>query len=310
MKSIHSMTGFGTAEGKISGQRFRVEMKALNHRFLDLKVRLPRELQSAEIPARKAIEAHFNRGTLEVKIEKMTDPGAPPQAAQFNLALAQHYYQSLRDLQKALGLQDPLRTVDIATLPEVLGRTDAAAPIEDAWTELEPLIRGACVQLQQMRLTEGQALVKAIEAALSDLEASIQGIRGKRESWEAQSKKRLEERVRAVFEAYALPLGSTVSSGASAQALLESRISQELALLLDRSDIEEELTRFQGHLDHFRKILNDGGPVGRKLDFILQELGREVNTLSNKAQDLGISSEAIQIKVRLEQVREQVMNLE
>ncbi len=304
MKPVHSMTGFGTAEGKIAGQRFRIEMKALNHRFLDLKVRLPRELQAAEIQARKAIEGLFHRGTLEVKVERVADPKGTAQAPELNLALARHYHTALTTLQRDLGLQDPLRAADIAQMPEVLSRPETGAAIEDAWVELEPLVEGACVQLQQMRLTEGTALKRVLETALNEMQATLAGIRSKREQWESQSRKKFQERVQALFESYPLPAGTPV------QTILESRIAQELALLLDRSDIEEELIRFQGHLDHFRKILHEGGPVGRKLDFLLQELGREVNTLSNKAQDLGISAEALGIKVRLEQVREQVMNLE
>ena len=304
MKPIHSMTGFGSAEGTIGGVRYRVEMKALNHRFLDLKLRLPRELQSAEIPLRKSLEGLFNRGALEIKLERASDAGGLEDAPALNMTLAAHYYEALVSLQKTLGLSDPIRTAEIASLPDVISRTEVLAPPDDAWTELEPLIRAAAEHLSKMRATEGAALTRALTQALDDLSVTITGIRARRTEWQALSKKKIQERIQAVFDAHPLP------AGAPAQAVLESRIAQELSILLDRSDIEEELTRFEGHLAHFRKILVEGGPVGRKLDFMLQELGREVNTLSNKAQDLGISEQAVQIKVRIEQIREQVMNLE
>ncbi len=305
MKPIHSMTGFGAAEGKIGAQRYRIEMKAVNHRFLDLKIRLPREFQSREIQARKLLETRLGRGALDIKVERIPEAGVLPQAPQVNLALAAHYFESLRTLQKTLGLNDSIRTAELAQMPEVFSRTEAAsAPAEQAWGDLESLLSSACAELLQMRATEGAALTRGLLDAATDLGATLAGIRARRDEWISQVQKRQAERIRAVFEANPLPASTSV------QAILESRIAQELALLLDRSDVEEELTRFQGHLDHLRQIFEQGGPVGRKLEFVLQELGREVNTLSNKAQDLGISTEAVGIKVRLEQLREQSMNLE
>lgn len=305
MKPIHSMTGFGAAEGKIGIQRYRVEMKAVNHRFLDLKLRLPRELQSLEIQARKLIESRLQRGALDIKVERLQEAGVLLQAPQINLALAAHYFESLMTLQRTLGLNDSVRTVEIAQLPEVFSRSEGLAPtVEPSWVELEALLEIACRDLTKMRATEGAALTRGLLDAATELAATLAGVRARRDDWINQVQKRQAERIRAIFEANPLPASAPV------QSVLETRIAQELALLLDRSDVEEELTRFQGHLDHLRQILEQGGPVGRKLEFVLQELGREVNTLSNKAQDLGISTEAVGIKVKLEQLREQTMNLE
>ena len=304
MKPLHSMTGFGTAEGELAGLRYRVEMKALNHRFLDLKLRLPRELQAFELQVRKLVEGRFARGAVELKVERLDSGGSPDSAPQLNLTLAAHYYESLTSLQKALGLQDPIRTIDIATMPEVLSRTDSQPPAEDAWEGFERLLASGCDSLASMRATEGANLRRILQGSMDELGALITDIRSRRTEWEATARKRHQERIRGVFEAHPLPPGSAV------QPVLESRIAQELALLLDRTDVAEELDRFEAHLGHFRKTLDEGSPVGRKLDFILQELGREVNTLANKAQDHGISEQAVQIKVRIEQIREQSMNLE
>lgn len=305
MKAVHSMTGFGAAEGKVGAQRYRVEMKAVNHRFLDLKFRLPREFQSWEIQARKLLETRLQRGALDIKVERIPEAGVLPQAPQINLALAAHYFESLRTLQKTLGLNDSIQTAELAQLPEVFSRTEAVSvPAEQAWGDLETLLNSACAELLKMRATEGAALTRGLLEAATELSTTLSGIRARRDEWISQVQKRQAERIRSVFEANPLPASAPV------QAVLESRIAQELALILDRSDVEEELTRFQGHLDHLRQIFEQGGAVGRKLEFVLQELGREVNTLSNKAQDLGISTEAVGIKVKLEQLREQSMNLE
>jgi uncharacterized protein (TIGR00255 family) len=280
-------------------------MKAVNHRFLDLKLRLPREFQSWEIQARKFLETRLGRGALDIKVERLPEAGVLPQAPQINLALAAHYFESLRTLQKTLGLNDSIRTAELAQMPEVFSRAEtSSAPSDQAWGDLEALLNSACAELLKMRATEGAALTRGLLEAATELSTTLSGIRARRDEWISQIQKRQAERIRSIFEANPLP------STAPLQAVLESRIAQELALLLDRSDVEEELTRFQGHLDHLRQIFEQGGAVGRKLEFVLQELGREVNTLSNKAQDLGISTEAVGIKVKLEQLREQSMNLE
>lgn len=303
-KPVQSMTGFSQAEGETAGGRLKVEIKTLNHRFLDAKVRLPRELSSAEIPLRAALAGRFTRGAVEIKVERMADPArADESAPRIDRAQARRYLEEVRQLQSELGLPGALTISDLLALPEVLGRGQETASVEDPWPQVEPVFASALQKLSEMRTHEGQALARTLGATLDELDARIRFLREKRKESEGVLRARARERVQAVFEAFPI-------ANASVEAALESRVSQELALLLDRTDIEEELIRFQGHLDHFRKVLGEGGPVGRKLDFILQELNREINTLGNKAQDLGISEETVSIKVRIEQLREQVMNLE
>ncbi len=302
-KPIQSMTGFSLVEGEVGALKLRIEMKTLNHRYLDLKLRLPRELQSSEMQFRSALAAGLSRGAVEVRVERIHDSASMASVPQLNLTLAAHYYESMITLQKTLGLNDSIGSMELATLPDVISRTSEEATIEDAWTMIEPLAHAAIRKLVEMRSHEGSQLGVILRAALDELDSKLDQIRSRRIEWETLSRKRTRERVTAIFEAHPI-------ENVGVQAALESRIAQELALLLDRSDIEEELVRFKGHLDHFRKTLDAGGPVGRKLEFILQELNREINTLSNKALDLQISEEAVQMKVRIEQVREQVLNLE
>ena len=298
------MTGFGSAEGTIGEQKYRIEVKALNHRFLDLKVRLPRELSGAELPLRAALQAKFARGALDLKVDRVSDGASgTPAHVQPNLELAKLYADSLRAIQKATGASGEISAAAIAQFPDVLSRQSIEFTADEAWKKLEPIAVQATDGLASMRRHEGEALTRVLVAAAAELETKIEALRAKRAQVAGKYPERVRERVKGIFEMYPI-------SEANLQAVLESRISQELAMLADRTDIEEELARFKGHLDHLRKVLKEGGQVGRKLDFVIQELGREINTLGNKAQDFNMSEEVVSVKVKLEQIREQVMNLE
>lgn len=302
--AVLSMTGFGAAEGMIGNQKYRIEVKSVNHRFLDLKLRLPREFHSCEAAVRALVQSRFSRGTIEFKVDRLSETGSAS-AVELNLntALAKKYLEKVRELQSALGLADSISIRDIANYPDVLSRNSSETSSEDSWKLLQPLVVSALNELFEMRRHEGASLAQVLLGAASDLEGTIGRLREKRKSVAGKYPERIREKVKAIFESYPLSEGNI-------QAILESRISQELALLADRTDVEEELVRFQGHLDHLRKVFSEGGQVGRKLDFVLQELNREMNTLGNKAQDYGMSEEVVSSKVRLEQLREQVMNLE
>ncbi len=301
---VLSMTGFGTSEGMVSGIRYRLEVKSVNHRFLDLKTRLPREFHSLETQIKTLIQSRFSRGAIDLKIERLTENASVHEFdLSLNIDLARKYYEKIHELQVALNLKDPVRTVDVANYPEVLLRNSHNTPVEETWKQLETLVRKSLDGLHEMRAHEGTSLVKILLDAATELETTISSLRAKRKSVAGKYPDRIREKIKAVFEAYPLNEGNV-------QAILESRISQELAMIADRTDIEEELVRFQGHLEHLRKIFREGGQVGRKIDFVLQELNREINTLGNKAQDYGMSEEVVASKVRLEQLREQVMNLE
>ncbi len=302
--SVLSMTGFGGAEGSHGGHHYRIEVKSVNHRYLDLKVRLPRELQSIEGPLKALVQARFTRGAIELKVERVSE-GAAGIAADLslNIDLARRYHDKIKELQTALGLKDHVTTLDIAAFPDVLTRGTADVSADETWKRFEPHAARALDGLAEMRAHEGASLAKILLEASEELERTISSLRDKRKAIAAKYPDRIRDKVRAVFESYPLSEGNL-------QAVLEARISQELAMIADRTDIEEELVRFLGHLEHLRKVLREGGQVGRKLDFVLQELNREINTLGNKAQDYGMSEEVVGAKVRLEQLREQVMNLE
>ncbi|MBC7384800.1 MAG: YicC family protein [Cryobacterium sp.] len=306
--AVLSMTGFGAAEGSIGSQKYRIEVKSVNHRFLDLKIRMPRELQVAEVPVRNLVQARFSRGAIDLKIDRVSEgTNAPTTELVLNAELAMNYLEKLRELRSVLGLSDELKTKDIANYPDVLTRGTPELGADEAWKKLEPVVSRALDELFEMRRHEGESLTVNLLEAASELEGAISSLREKRKGVVSRYPDRIREKIKAVFDSYAF---NDSSASANVQTILETRIAQELALLVDRTDIEEELVRFQGHLDHLRKVFREGGQVGRKLDFVLQELNREMNTLGNKAQDYGMSEEVVAGKVRLEQLREQVMNLE
>lgn len=307
------MTGFGAAEAPLLGQKHRLEMKSVNHRFLDLKVRLPRELQSYDSLVKTAVQGRFSRGAIELKLDRSAPSGAHDTGKiQVNLERARDVHQALEQLRSSLKIAEPVTLREVSQFPEVVSiqeglpvpAQDDLEKFQQFWkSQLEPLIEQAVTSLLAMRAHEGAALARILLQGMADIEAQITDIQGRRKRSEQEMRARIEEKIKRVFEAH--PLAT-----ANVQAVLESRIAQELALVLDRTDIQEELHRFVGHIQHFRKTLAEGQQLGRKLEFILQELGREINTLGNKAQDLGISEQVVAVKVRLEQLREQVLNLE
>ncbi len=303
---IHSMTGFSSVEGEAGGQKLRLEIRTLNHRFLDIKFRLLKEFASAEFPFRNLLQEIFARGTMDIKMDRvasaeMRETSTHP--VQINLSLAEAYYDASSRIQKTLGLKESLQISDLLSLPGVMQQSVGELQSPEAWKILEPLAQKAIHELSLMRKHEGKALAKTLFEMLGILRTSHAFLEQRRHEVSQTYPAKIREKVELIFKLYPL-------ADASVEGILESRISQELALHLDRTDIQEELVRFSGHLDHFEQVLKNGGPVGRKLEFILQELQREVNTLGNKAQDLLISEEVVRMKVCLEQLREQVMNLE
>lgn len=314
---VRSMTGFGTAETELGSAKFRIELRSVNHRFLDLKVRLPRDFQPLESQFRALVQSRFNRGALELKLERSAADTGGAAGAESEPALEVHEARArdallaYQTLARIIGSTETPSLRDLAAFPEVIRTRGGEEPdLQAAWKQsLEPAISRAMTELLGMRETEGANLRRILLDAVRGLRDSILDIGVMRKSSEAEFRNRISERVAQVFEAHPLP-APAADSGAAIRQLLESRIAQELALVIERTDIQEELHRFEGHLAHFEKTLAEGGAVGRKLEFILQELGREINTLGNKAQDLGISGQVVSVKVRLEQLREQVLNLE
>lgn len=309
-KTPLSMTGFGSAEATLGAQKYRLEIRSVNHRYLDLKIRLPREFQAYDSQIRALVQSRVQRGALEFKLEKAVSDNSPsaPLSLQVDLPLARQVHSALELIRKELQIETPITVRDVAQFHQVLQLDDPTGDSilsgsTDFWdTQLSPLVHKAIHELMRMREREGENLGSILRAGMDEIRSVITEIRRLRQNSEKELRTRLSEKLKKILEAY--PLEPVPS-----QTLLETRLAQELAFALERTDIQEELDRFSGHIDHFCKTLSGEQQLGRKLEFILQELGREMNTLGNKAQDLGISQLVVATKVRLEQLREQVLNL-
>jgi uncharacterized protein (TIGR00255 family) len=287
------MTGFGAAEGSVAGRRLRVEIRTVNHRYFNLSAKLPHDLSSLEVELRERLRRDFDRGHIAVHARWTESLEADP-AFRIDLDRARLVATRLREMQSALGLGGEVTVELVARQPEVLTyATNGSGEI--AWSEVEPLVAKAGQECRAMRAREGEALTAELRHRLDLLERTAQQIA-------AQAPQRLlKERDR---------LRTAVAQLLDGRSVDEERLAQELAFLADKLDITEELVRFQAHLAAAREAMTSDQPVGKRLGFLAQELGREVNTMGSKAGDADIAQLVIAMKGELEKFREQVENLE
>jgi len=294
LRANYSMTGYARAEGEALGMRVTVEMKSVNHRYLDLKLRLARQLQIFEPKVSELCRGKLGRGRVELWAN--LDPGDAPVNVKFNRPLAQGLLKALNRMKQELGLAGEPDLALLAREKDVILIDDTKAWGDEAWNELGPVFENALASLLEMRAREGRILAEDLSARLDAMEALLESLEDKAGGVVALYKKKLDKRI-----------GELLGNGAGIE---PERLAHETALFADRSDITEEMVRFKSHLGQFRETLSAPGPKGRKLDFLCQEFFREINTASNKAQDAEVSGLAVEIKTVLEKVREQVQNLE
>ncbi|HTK55287.1 MAG TPA: YicC/YloC family endoribonuclease [Gemmatimonadales bacterium] len=289
------MTGFGTAEGAVSGGRLRVEIKTVNHRHFNPSFKLPSELSAVEGDLREALRKEFDRGhvSLSVRWTEWTQKSA---TLKVDLDRAREVSDRLRELRDELGLTGQVSLELVARQSGVLTDSlaeEGAAPI--TWAEFEPTVSKAVTDCQAMRAREGAALAAELEHRFALMEKAVAEIERLAPERIVRERDRLRAAVTDLLD------GRTVD---------EQRLAQELAFLAEKLDITEELVRFRTHLAACRQALPAKVPVGKQLGFLAQELGREVNTMGSKANDAGIVTQVVAMKGELEKVREQVENLE
>ncbi|MBT0663003.1 YicC family protein [Geobacter pelophilus] len=291
---IKSMTGYGKAERETSAGRIIVEIRSVNHRYGEISVKMPRHFLAMEHEVRRQVLSRIKRGKIEVfvKHEMTGSVGAQPL---LNIPLAKAYHKSFVSLQEALGLGDPITLALIAAQKDVLAGADDNLQIDELAGDLFAVVKGAVDSFDLMREKEGAALLEDITQRVSALESFMAAVAERAPAVVTENAARLKERVAQLL---------------AGQPLDDARIAQEIALMADRCDITEELVRFKSHLAQFRSAFDSAEPVGRKLDFLLQELNREVNTVGSKANDAGIAAQVVALKSELEKIREQVQNIE
>ena len=290
---MYSMTGYGRGEAEINGRTLVVELKSVNHRFLDLSIKLPRVLLFAEDVMKKAISARLSRGHVDV-FTTYTAP-ADQGALRLNKELAANYLAMGKELSESLGVKNDLTASSLLRVQGVAEECAATLPEEEILQLVRTATDRAIDGLLKMRDTEG----KAITADILSKRAEIERLTGL-----------IEARAPMVAEEYKTRLSETVREALSGADYDETRLLTEVALFADKCAIDEELARLHAHIDHYRKILSIEPTAGRKLDFLTQELNREANTIGSKANDAAIAENVVLLKCEIEKVREQIQNLE
>jgi uncharacterized protein (TIGR00255 family) len=293
---IRSMTGFGQADGELPGSRVHIDVKSVNHRFCEVVVRLPRELQSFEEPLKKIVQRAAKRGRFDVFVttERIADGNRCD--VELDWTLVQAYAEAAKQLQRKLGLQGELSVNELLQLPNVISIKEAQADAAETERVLKATLEKAVERLTAMRDIEGRNLAADQEARLDALEESRKAIAVLAPQAVSEYAAKLRERIRDLLQAEVLPD--------------EQRLATEVALMADRSSVDEELTRLDSHIGQFRELLRANEAVGRKLDFLIQEMNREVNTIGSKAAHTNMVKRVIEMKAELEKMREQVQNIE
>ena len=291
---IKSMTGYGKGESAFAGGRIIVELRCVNHRYGEISVKLPRALMPFENEIKKRVAERLSRGKIDVFIQ-MEGAGAVgiPTA---NLQLARSYFRAFSAINEALGLSDEVGLALIASQRDVVSvAAEVEAALEEIPQELLAALDEGLNRVDEMRSFEGESLLADFNKRREVLNELIGRVTARAPSVVADYATRLKERILALTSDSGLP---------------EERIALEVALLADKCDITEELVRLESHLRQFDETLGRGEPVGRKLDFLLQEINREVNTVGSKANDAEIAACVVELKGELEKIREQVQNIE
>lgn len=290
---MRSMTGYGKASAAFDGRTVSVELKSVNHRFLDINVNLPRQLGFVENSVRKAIESRLSRGRVEVNLFYRNER-ADSRDVLLNEALAKKYSETLEKLNGIIGNRSDAGFETIAAMPDVLSVQDA--PQDEA--AITSLVLTALTQaldcLCAMRNTEGVQMEKALKKHIDDIEALA-----------LQAETRFPEAMEECASRLRKRLSQLVSEGLS-----EERIAQEIAILADKTAIDEEIVRLKAHVEHAKQLCAQSEPSGRSLDFLVQEMNREVNTIASKSQDLTLTQIALKGKNTIEKLREQLQNVE
>ncbi len=290
---IRSMTGFGRGKYEKDGRNYTVDIKSVNHKYTDISVRLPRFLNSEEDKIRKRISSAISRGKVDVLItfENYSSKGTN---IRINKELAKDYIRELKDLAEETGLKFDVDVIDISKFPEILKIEDEQDE-ELIGNELMIAVDNALNKFISMREIEGTRLIEDIEKRIYSIQNKVNEITAYSSNLVKEYMEKLKIRVNELLEP------STVD---------ENRLMQEIVIFSDKSSIEEELTRLKSHISQFLELIKQNSPIGKKIDFLIQEINREVNTIGSKANCLEITNRVIEIKTEVENIREQIQNIE
>lgn len=291
---IKSMTGFGRCEIQKESRKFTVELKSVNHRYLDVNIRMPKKLNFFETAIRTLLKSYANRGKIDIFIT-YEDISQAQVSVKYNAALAAEYLKYLRQMEEEFGLENDVRVSTLSRYPEVFTMEEQSEDEEELWNGLKEALEGAFGQFVETRKAEGENLKKDILSKLDSLEKEIVFVEERSPQIVAEYRAKLEDKMKELL--------------ADTQ-IEDSRIAAEVILFADKICTDEEVVRLKSHIQHMRNTLDEKEGIGRKLDFIAQEMNREANTILSKANDLEVSNHAITLKTEIEKIREQIQNIE
>ena len=291
---IKSMTGFGRCEVQKDSRKFTVELKSVNHRYLDVNIRMPKKLNFFETAIRTLLKSYANRGKVDIFIT-YEDLSQTQVSVKYNAALAAEYMKYLKQMEEEFGLENDVRVSTLSRYPEVFTMEEQSEDEEELWNGLKEALEGAFTQFVETRKTEGENLKKDIISKLDLLSEQIGFIEERSPQIVAEYRAKLEDKMKELL--------------ADTQ-IEESRIASEVILFADKICTDEEVVRLKSHISHMMNTLEEKDEIGRKLDFIAQEMNREANTILSKANDIEVSDRAISLKTEIEKIREQIQNIE
>lgn len=291
---IKSMTGFGRCEFTDEKRKFTVELKSVNHRYLDVNIKMPKKLNFFESSIRALLKEYIERGKVDVYItyEDYTEDNY---ALKYNSALAAQYLDYLNRMAEEFGLENDIRVSKLSQYPDVLVMEEQDVDEKELWDGLERALRGACEQFVASRIKEGESLKVDLIDKLDHMISYVDFIEKRSPQIMEEYRKRLEDKIKEI-------LGD--------RQMDDGRIATEVTIYADKVCVDEETVRLRSHINTTKDTLLEGGSIGRKLDFIAQEMNREANTILSKANNIEISDTGINLKTSIEKVREQIQNIE
>ncbi len=293
---IRSMTGYGRAEAVHEGRKWIVEIRSLNHRYMEVVVRLPGALASLEMEIKKKVGERLTRGRVDVTVQMDTSGGAGvAMQYELDLPLLRNYLELLNRIRAELKLREKVDLNTLSRFREIFVPCERKLDAVQTWDVLKDVLDGALTELIRMREREGAELRKDFMARMERIRETLEMTKTRIPEVVIEYQKRLSDRVK------------ELSGGLEIDAV---RLAQEVALLAEKTDITEEITRLESHIGQLSKLLDDGDAVGRKIDFLLQEMCREVNTMGSKSADVVLSHQVIELKSEITKLREQVQNVE
>ena len=290
---IKSMTGYGKSNMSKNLREYQIEIKSVNHRYLDVSIKMPRSLSYLEEEIKKAVSAKLTRGKVDVFIT-FNNNSLEGRDIKINTEIARMYIKELRDLAESEGIVADIPVTEISKLPDVLTIQNNQDD-ETIKNELLEVTNKAIENLVGMRKIEGEKIAQDLFTRIQDIDGKV---------------KKISSLSTGLIEDYVVKLNTRIKELLQDQEIDEARLAQEVVIYADKCSIEEEVTRLNSHVYQFRELLNSNEAVGKKLDFMIQEMNRETNTIGSKANNLEITNEVINMKTQLENIREQVQNIE